>query len=960
MHALFTTRRSSDPERFVRTFIAALSFTDMQSIEAFVRRYLLEPRDISVRELRESIQRYREIQKTIRDLERRLEALVAIRDQVERYVELREAEDVARSLERLALLVEAGVALVEATRALREALGRQTAQREELREVEAEVTRRQDVLAGIERQIMASDAASARAIVEGEIRELDQAHARVQVRVRTRHLAAARATALLDLRERIGVINPGELLRALEAIRDASAGLAPPDWPRDPRAMDRLLDETARHAGTRLPKALERRDDAIGHEKALTGELAEVRERLAAASAGRVRLAGGTVALMDALRREGMTPRTLAEVAEVADERWRAAIEALMVRDRETVIVDPEHAARATSILRGGGRRAFPAARVANTRRLQGQSHVPKAGTLAFVLRSSDELVMAFAVHRVGNVRLAETQDDLLAGGQAVMTDGAYNDGLVTDIRQIEEFKIGRAAAPLMQGAFAARADELSAVIANHRQTSSFFEDVARRLEDCAKPVDASERLDALLLELDDLAQRRADARDRLHRISAAIDPALLDARARAKAFLAELGGDRDRLLKKEGGIEAEVKAARDRIAAGENQHGSLLCLAVRRRTFKASVATTAALRRLVPAYRRERGRPPARIAADMAKRAADAMEEHRELAHEVRAALGSYSIEFPDSLDSYGQAPISTTVRDWVAQGMVALEGNELIRYRRQADDAADTVSRLFRTTFIHELNNRFGELQQEMQTLSRALRTRPLHGERYRLKESVKPEFADLHRLARDSEHDGSALDALFGRGEATDERHARALLQVERLLGDEDHDFIVFEDYRNYFTFDLRTEDIATGRVTSFDRRRGVASGAERQVPFYVVIGAALASVYHGTGGPAGEGGLGMGLAVFDEAFSKMDGPNQRTLLDFYRAVGLQVVIAAPSEKRAVVQENLGCIIDVFRSGDAATAESVRLRSRTRDELRRANPQHLSDDELADRLDAAEAAE
>ncbi len=960
MRVLFTRRRTSDPERFVRTFIAALSFTDMPSVEAFVRRYLLEQRDISVRELRESIQRYREIQRTIRDLERRLEALLAIRAQVSRYMALLEAEDVARSLERLALLIEAGAALVEASRSLKEALARQTSQRNELGAVEAEVTRQEELLAGLDRQLMASGAAAQRVVVDSEIRELDQAHARVQARVQARQLAAARATTLLDLRDRLNVINPGELIRALEAIRDASVGLAPADWPREPRVMDRLLDEAARHAATRHPKALERRNDAIGREKGMEEELREARERLAAASAGRVRLSTGTMALMDALRREGMRPRTLAEAAEVADERWRGAVEAIMVRDRETVIVDPEHASEATATLKSGGRRAFPAARVANTRRLQGQSRSPRDGTLASVLRSPDELVMAFAVHRVGNVRLAETQDDLLAGGRAVMTDGAYNDGLVTDIRQAPEYKIGRAAAPLMQGTLSARIDELVAIVATHRQTARIFDDIARRLEDCAEPVEPGERLDALTIELDDLAQRRTDARDRLGRIAATMDPALLDAHARAKAALADLGLDRDRLLKREGGIDADVKAARARVVAGENVPGSLLCLAVRRRTFKASVAFAAVLHELAPAYRRERGRPPARIAADMAKRASQAMEEHRELLHEIRAALGTYSLAFPDALADYGQAHVPTTVKEWVDQGVAALEGNELIQYRRQADNAADTVSRLFRTTFIHELNNRFGALHEEMQSLSKALRSRPLHGERYHLKETVKPEFADLHRLAIDSEHDESALDALFGRGEAKNEQHARALRQVEQLLGDEDHDFTVFEDYRNYFTFDLRTEDIATGRVTSFDRRRGVASGAERQVPFYVVIGAALASVYHGTQRAAGEEELGMGLAVFDEAFSKMDGPNQRTLLDFYRAVGLQVVIAAPSEKRAVVYENLDCIVDVFRIGDAAMAQSVRLKARTREELRRANPHHLSDDELADRLDAAGTAE
>jgi uncharacterized protein YPO0396 len=195
---------------------------------------------------------------------------------------------------------------------------------------------------------------------------------------------------------------------------------------------------------------------------------------------------------------------------------------------------------------------------------------------------------------------------------------------------------------------------------------------------------------------------------------------------------------------------------------------------------------------------------------------------------------------------------------------------------------------------------------LRVELETLSLALRNRPLHNEIYTLKASPREEFAALHRLARESEEDDTLLGALFGRAAPRDAEHASALAEVERLLSDETLDFSAWQDYRNYFTFDLRMEDQTSGRQTSYDRRKGTASGAERQVPYYVIIGAALASIYHGARRQYEPEELGLGLAVFDEAFSKMDGPNQRTLLKFYEDIGLQVVIAAPSEKRAVVYE------------------------------------------------------
>ena len=302
----------------------------MTSVEQFVHRYLLERREIDIAELRESIQRYREVQKTIADLKRRLDALQAMRVQIETFDSLLKEEEDCRAMERLALLIEAGAALHANLRELRRKLAEQAQAAQELERLEAEITREQQALEAIRRQLAASEAAGQRVIVQGEIRELDWEHAAVTARLQRRYLDAARAMQLLEMRDRLGVINPGELVRALEAVRAASQDVAPPDWPRNPASMDALLEATSIAALALRTKAVGRRDDAIAWRARLTTAIAEDEERLNAAQAGRITLQAGTLRLMEALRREGMTPRTLCEVAEVIDERWRGALEALL------------------------------------------------------------------------------------------------------------------------------------------------------------------------------------------------------------------------------------------------------------------------------------------------------------------------------------------------------------------------------------------------------------------------------------------------------------------------------------------------------------------------------------------------------------------------------------------------------------------------------------------------------
>jgi uncharacterized protein YPO0396 len=77
--------------------------------------------------------------------------------------------------------------------------------------------------------------------------------------------------------------------------------------------------------------------------------------------------------------------------------------------------------------------------------------------------------------------------------------------------------------------------------------------------------------------------------------------------------------------------------------------------------------------------------------------------------------------------------------------------------------------------------------------------------------------------------------------------------------------------------------------------------------------------------------------------------MDGKNQRQMMSFYKKLGLQIIIAAPNEKRVAVLEHIDSIVEVDRIGESARATVVQLKERTRAELRAMDPDLLSDDQL-----------
>ena len=956
MRLLFTGRRPVEAERFARAFVLALSFEDIRRVEQFVRNYLLEKKDIDIGELRESIQRYRQIQKDIRELEERLTALQSLQSQITRFDDLLRREEVARGVERLAYLLEAGGALFANLAEVRTKTASLRSVEREMGDYDAEIERLDKQIDSLNAELAASDVVGKKATLAIEARDAERERGDILRRLSGRFTLAARGVALLQHRDKLQPLRLGELLQPLEAIQAHSAGLQPPDWPRDAGAMDDLLDRASNAAAAKLPLVVERRDDAISHRSDAQREIGRLELSLKQARDGRISLEPATLELMEALRREGMRPRAVCEVVDVAQDDWRDAAEILLGRDREAILVEPDDAVRAVELL-SRNRQRFWGCRIVNTRRLASEGGVARPGSLASTLRSEDPLAMAFVVFRLGNVRLAENQAELLAGGRAIMRDGTYNDGIVVEVRRTRDYKIGRAAAGLMLAELERTLSDQRAIHQRHVENAAFLEDVRRRLEELAAPPADQDRLEALVTEVSMNYERLADIQNRLNKVASFVDPELQAALDETGAQLKSLQTDRRTLGDVRATLAAEINEARKRLDHGENSPGSWLSVAVRRRRFKERVGNLALLAPVRTRYAALRSRPskpnPARIAQDMEREASELTTEHKSCEIQIRGDLTSYRLTFNTEAPSGPEMRILGDIKPWVDEQVTALEGNELIRYRKQADDAADQISRLLRTDFIHNLNSRFSSLESDLNELNKALRTRPLHGEIYTLKSQVRPDFAALHRLAREAEDDETVLASLFGRGAPRDDRHAAALAQLQRLMEDETLPFDDFQDYRNYYSFDLRMRDTASGRETSFETRRGTASGAERQVPFYVIIGAALANLYHGVRRPAAAEGQGMGLAVFDEAFSKMDGQNQRTLLDFYAEIGLQVLIAAPSEKRAAVLENLDSIIDIHRNGDQVIAETTYIKPLARDAMRAANPQYLSDADLRARL-------
>lgn len=265
-----------------------------------------------------------------------------------------------------------------------------------------------------------------------------------------------------------------------------------------------------------------------------------------------------------------------------------------------------------------------------------------------------------------------------------------------------------------------------------------------------------------------------------------------------------------------------------------------------------------------------------------------------------------------------------------------------------------------VFQSAFITELQSRFDGVRTDIDRLNGILRPHRFHHEQYEFIRKRNPEYDAIISLVEEARSNPSILLPLFGQAAVKGSPHAAAIARVQELLLDEETDIAAFEDYRQYFVFDLRMTDHKTQTDTNLEHRSGVGSGAEKQVPFYVAIGAALAAAYHGQAARKDGIRRGVGLALFDEAFSKMDGRNQAAMLEFYKQLGLQSLIAAPYDKRSLFLEMMDTIVEIYRDGTRVEIDVEHLKSLTREAVRDENPAYLALDDIRALLSREKAAE
>lgn len=957
--ALSYQGRSFEPKRFAKNLQNAITFSPklFNDVSQFVRRYILDDHPIKVKELQDSLRRYRDIETKTKEVKAKIDSLKIVQ-----IIYGEAARQLDRALQYEWIEKEAAVLRLDEEHS---DLENQIA---DLETQQKDITDKLEVLASASQEdndkiqalkikIESSDVEAKRGELLSRQQTETERKKQAENSISNVRLALSGVYKLLDYEEFFS----DEIVRALKRLKTIipqTDELLSTLWPDNPDMVQQTAQSVASELGeryTQLDEALRQRSQA---NKILEQRLIEIRRQLDILSSGKTPLFLAEP-LQELLSSRNIVSKPLCDLIEINDERWRDAVERYLGGLREALIVAPEDATDAIRLYRKEGRdksgKPFYGARIVNTRKTTEWVSRVESGSLAEVITTDDPHARAYVNRLLGRVIRVESEDDLLHHERAITADGMLAaNGSIEKMRP-ETALIGRAAREFQKKkledefadsakVYAKEHEQLSKVLDEKNQANSLpakllnfcnkLSDFPNIVELVVKREAAQQEHVRLQVELEQLDTRDIDA---WKKEADKLADAIRKRKDNEEAPLVAKNLDLIKVVGEKGGHKKQ-KAIDLRIATESRTQ----CAKVP--GFRQDVAANQFenfTKEFSDNYFSVENLARSR-AADNRRNRMKNLGQARDLTHEYALR---YSALLP-SAENMEPEDVHLLLEQWVLKNLNELEETELAGLTSQAENARNQAEQIFRSKFVGLLRDNLARIDDSLDELNRNLKKREFHGEFYTFKKETDPEFAPLVSWIQSvTKEDQANVGGLFDKADNPDSEHFDASHKIQQLLlgGSEGVKEIEerLADYRNYFRFDVEMRDKDGRNRTTLSQRLGKGSGGEHQAPFYVAIGAALAATYRIERDHEGALHGGMALALFDEAFSKLDMQNTLNSLAFLRDLGMQVLIAAPDEKYALLAGEMDTMIRVYRYGGYVSIDPEYLKPAARELLSSDNP-------------------
>ena len=306
--------------------------------------------------------------------------------------------------------------------------------------------------------------------------------------------------------------------------------------------------------------------------------------------------------------------------------------------------------------------------------------------------------------------------------------------------------------------------------------------------------------------------------------------------------------------------------------------------------------------------YERRRERQPLEVILENSTKKQNEYQTAEQRSRDrLRESKQEYSLYYDFGYDEMENATRYTDERN-------KLIDSELPGYETQIAHQRSLAEQELVENFIHRLREQIEDARQQLAHLNGTLANLRFGGERFEFINQPAPQVKQVYELVMDSQQvmGTSLFDSDFR------QKHQQGWdLLFERLTthDDENIELRELQDYRNYLQYDIRIH-YPNGDRALLSQINAKKSGGETTTPFYVAMAASFAQAYR-LNQPRPSDTI--RLALFDEAFGKMDTARTASALQFMRQAGLQVLLATPPDKSGSLLPYVDSVCTVVRKNN-----------------------------------------
>ncbi len=309
--------------------------------------------------------------------------------------------------------------------------------------------------------------------------------------------------------------------------------------------------------------------------------------------------------------------------------------------------------------------------------------------------------------------------------------------------------------------------------------------------------------------------------------------------------------------------------------------------------------------------YERRRERQPLEVILQNAGRYENDYQTAEQRSRDrLREAKQAYSMRYDFGNDDTDDATRYTAEK-------AKLVNSELPNYETQIARQRGLAEQELVENFIHRLREQIEDARQQLAFLNGTLANLRFGGERFEFINQPAPALRQVFDMVMDSQQ--IMGDSLFDSDFRQKHQQGWDLL-FERLTNahdDENAELRELQDYRNYLQYDIRIH-YPNGDRALLSHINAKKSGGETTTPFYVAMAASFAQAYRLNQARPSDT---IRLALFDEAFGKMDTARTASALHFMREAGLQVLLATPPDKSGSLLPYVDSVCTVVRKNNSS---------------------------------------